>query len=258
MRVPFVVVDADLSLADADDAVALRGEQLHHLGRVLRRGAGDPLEVTDGAGRVADGVLTADGVRLVGRPRFVARASPTVEVVHALPKGRAMDDVVRSLCELGVDRIRPVLTARTESRPVGAKATLVTERLRSVALQAAQQARSAHLCVVDHVALLALTQRDDDPHHLRLLAHPGAPVGIGEIVRAGQDGAPTEAVSVLIGPEGGMTESEVEDLVAVGWVAARAGETVLRTVNAGVVLTAAVMALTGRFDRPITHDPPDA
>jgi 16S rRNA U1498 N3-methylase RsmE len=44
--------------------------------------------------------------------------------------------------------------------------------------------------------------------------------------------------------------------VAVGWVAVRAGETVLRTVNAGVVLTAAVMALTGRFDRPIAHDPP--
>lgn len=245
MRTPFVVLDSSLDGAGDGDRIALRDDQRHHLSKVLRRSVGDAVEVTDGAGRCADAVLSAEGVQLTQSPRSVAAPRPAVTVVHALPKGRAMDDVVRTLVELGVSSVEPVLTARTESRPSGDKALSVAQRLRSVAVNAAQQARSAHLCVISDIATLDVTQREGDDHRLRLVAHPTASLGIAAAVAA----APAvERVSVLIGPEGGLTDDEVDGLREAGWVAVRAGTTVLRTVNAGTVLTAAVMALTGRFD----------
>ncbi len=245
VRTPFVVLDGSLVGACPGDRIALREDQRHHLTKVLRRQDGDAVEVTDGAGLSADAELTSAGVLLTCSPRSVAAVLPAVTVVHALPKGRAMDDVVRTLVELGVSHVDPVLTARTESRPSGAKALSVAQRLRSVAVNAAQQARSAHLCGISDISALDVTQREGSDHRLRLVAHPGASVGIAAAVAA----APAvEHVSVLIGPEGGLTDQEVEALVEAGWVAVRAGTTVLRTVNAGAVLTAAVMALTGRFD----------
>lgn len=244
MRTPFVLVPGPLDGLGPGAGIPLADDQVHHLRTVLRRGDGDPLEVTDGQGRVAPARLVGEQARLTGAPANVPAPSPSITVLHAMPKGRALDEIVRTLAELGVVAVLPVLTHHTESRPSGDKARSVGERLRAVAESALQQAHSAHLMRVDDPADLAVTLRDLPREAARLVAHPGAPATLGGHLATIRPDLP---IQLLIGPEGGMADREVDDLVEQGWTAVRAGDTVLRTVHAATVLTSAVLALVGRF-----------
>ncbi len=244
MRTPFVLVPEPLDGLGVGAAVRLDEDRVHHLRRVLRRGDGDPVEVTDGAGHVAQGTLVGDRVRLTSPVVEVPAPRPTVTVVHAVPKGRALDEIVRTLAELGVAAVHPVLTHHTESRPTGDKARSVGDRLRAVAESALEQARSAHLMAVPDPDDLPVTLRSLPPDGVRLAAHPGATTTLGaHMATAGRD----LPIQLLIGPEGGLADAELEELRADGWEPVSAGATVLRTVHAATVLTSAVLALAGRF-----------
>lgn len=244
MRTPHVLVGHDLEDLGPGATLPLDPDRLHHLRRVLRRADGSPLQVTDGRGRVAAAVLVGEEARLESVPVVRPAPRPAVVVHHAVPKGRALDEVVRTLAELGVAEVRPVLTERTESRPSGGKARSVGDRLRAVAESALQQAQSAHLCRVGDPAPLAVTQRDHPPDALLLAAHPGAAATLGADLATV---SPDREIHLLVGPEGGISDRELGELEAAGWTPVRAGRTVLRTVHAATVLTSAVLALTGRF-----------
>ena len=244
MRTPYVLVAHDLTGLAAGAAVPLPEDRVHHLRTVLRRADGEPVELTDGAGNVADGVLDGDRVRLSGAARAVPPPAPSITVLHAVPKGRALDEVVRTLAELGVAEVLPVLTEHTESRPSGGRARSVGDRLRAVAKSALQQAQSAHICRVADPARLEVTLRDLPRDATSLAAHPTARTTLGAHMATVR---PERPIRLLIGPEGGISDRELEMLEAVGWTPVRAGRTVLRTVHAATVLTAAVLALTGRF-----------
>lgn len=244
VRTPFVLAGHDLDDLDAGAVVPLDDDRLHHLRRVLRRDDGADLELTDGHGRLAPAVLLGAGARLTASPREVAAPTPEVVVHHAVPKGRALDEIVRTLAELGVAEVRPVITDHCESRPAGDRAHSVGGRLRAVAESALQQAQSAHLCRVADPSPLDVTLRDCSSPVVALAAHPGAPTTLG--VRLATV-SPEVPIHLLIGPEGGLSDRELETLPAAGWTPVRAGSTVLRTVHAAAVLTAAVMALSGRF-----------
>lgn len=244
MRTPWVLVPVSLAGLEAGAAVPLPEDRVHHLRTVLRRDDGDPVELTDGDGRAAAGVLVGTHVELGAPARQVPAPTPAITVLHAVPKGRALDEIVRTLCELGVARILPVLTEHTEARPTGDRARSVGDRLRAVAVSALQQAHSAHLCRVGDPARLVVTLRDLDPGATALAAHPDARTTLGaHMVTV----SPQRPIHLLIGPEGGISDRELEMLADRGWTAVRAGPTVLRTVHAATVLTAAVLAFSGRF-----------
>ena len=247
MRTPFVLVPHPLDGLGPGAGLPLPDDVVHHLRRVLRRDDGAALEVTDGAGNVAAATLVGEQVRLAGEVRTVPAPAPALTVLHAVPKGRALDEIVRTLAELGVAAVLPVLTAHTESRPTGQKARSVGDRLRAVAESALQQAHSAHLCRVEDPRDLAVTLRDVPPDSARVLAHPGAGTTLGAHMATIR---PDQPLSLLIGPEGGIADHEVASLVEGGWTPVRAGATVLRTVHAATVLSAAVLALSGRFGDP--------
>ena len=244
MRTPFVLVPQPLAGLDVGATVVLDEDRVHHLRRVLRRDDGAVLELTDGAGRVAEARLVGDRARLTGAVEEVPAPTPTITVVHAVPKGRALDEIVRTLAELGVAAVLPVLTDHTENRPTGDRAAAVGERLRAVAASALEQARSAHRCRVEDPDDLAVTLRSLPAQALRVAAHPAAPTSLGEHLGGA---GPDAAIHLLIGPEGGLSDREVEALAAAGWTPCHAGSTVLRTVHAATVLSSAVLALTGRF-----------
>lgn len=244
MRTPFVLVPHPLDGLGPGAAVPLFEDTAHHLRRVLRRSDGADLEVTDGAGNVAPATLVGEQVRLAGAATSVPAPTPAVTVLHAVPKGRALDEIVRTLAELGVARVVPVLTAHTESRPTGDKARSVGDRLRAVAESALQQARSAHLCRIDDPQDLSVTLRNEALDGACLLAHPGAETTLGAHMATIRPDVP---IHLCIGPEGGIADHERDELSAGGWTPVRAGDTVLRTVHAATVLTSAVLALSDRF-----------
>lgn len=236
----FFVDPADV----ADSTAVLRGDEAHHLVRVLRARPGDQLSLADGTGavyeaRVAD--AGGDAVELTLESRHETPAPrPRLTVVHALPKGRKLDDVVQRLSEVGVDRLVPVHSRRSEVRLSGAKADKALGRWRAVALAAGKQSRRARLLEVSPVGewKSALSEVDAG-----LVLWEDAGSGLREQVRALADGDPAE-VTLAVGPEGGLAEDE-----AVGGLrVASLGPTVLRTETAALVAATLTLAELGRLD----------
>lgn len=228
--------------ADDHDGSAgvVRGDQAHHLVRVLRVRPGDPLSVADGTGsvyqaRVRSAQLDLVAYRVVDRIDVPA-PRPSLTVVHALPKGRKLDEVVQRLTEIGVDRIVPVHSARTQVRLEGARAERARARWEAVALAAAKQSRRARLPEIAEIG-------DWDTAFFTQMRGVVLHAEATERLRARVD-ATLDALVLAVGPEGGLTD---EEIAACGLLPASLGPTILRTETAALVACAAVLTLTGRL-----------
>jgi 16S rRNA (uracil1498-N3)-methyltransferase len=252
---PHLHVDVPLADLGPPVTVPIVAATLHHLRRVLRLADGAALRVTDGAGHIADAALDGDAARLVGPVLRVAAPAPRLVLAQAVSKGRRAEDAVRVACELGVDRIVPVVAARTQGRPDARAAETLVERWRAVAVAALEQSRGVHLAAVSSPvashALLAPSgggTGEASPAALRLIAVPGADPLPTVLTSVSRDGAAPTEVLVAVGPEGGWTDEEVDAAVTSGWLAVGLGATVLRTEHAGPVAVAVAAALSGRWD----------
>jgi 16S rRNA (uracil1498-N3)-methyltransferase len=224
MRAPWVFVD-DV------DAPTLADQDRHHLERVLRVRVGDPVTVSDGAGRWRDGALASTGsVEPTADVVTEAKPAPAVTVAFALTKGERPELAVQKLTEVGVDRIVPFVAARSVVRWDDRRATEHVERFRRVAREAAMQCRRAWLPSVDDLASFA-----------GAIALPGASV-------ADADGDPPalDHPTVLVGPEGGWTDEER----ACGLPVVALGPHVLRAETAAIVAGALLAGLRARLVRP--------
>lgn len=245
---PFVTLAAPLAGKEPGGRLPLPPDEAHHLRTVLRLRDGAELEISDGVGRTAPAVLRGDHVEVSAAPTVHAPPSPSITVVHALPKGRKLDEVVRALVELGIDRIVPVIATHSVSRPEGDRAEKATERWRAIADSAVDQARRPFRCEVTVPRLLP-----------EVLADLGSVSGV-----VGRVGSTTALRGVLssrswegeiclaVGPEGGWAEEEVEAFVAAGLEPVSLGPTVLRTEHAAVVLASAASFALGRWEAPPT------
>lgn len=264
MNPPFVHVAPDVFGAlVAGEEATLDRDAAHHLTRVLRREPGDAIVVADGVGAQVAGVIVGSAggqVRIAARGESVRRAAPRVPRLHvlqALPRGRKIDEVVRTLTELGVDALTVVTTA-TSASVDRQKYAKVVARWHSVATSAAAQSRRADLPVIrgplplsEAVRPLTITLSERTVSALCLVAHPGAAHGLRSVLEAmlppGQP-APYDEVALLIGPESGFTDQELAELRDSGWHAVAFGEGVLRTEHAGMVGLTALRWQLGELD----------
>jgi 16S rRNA (uracil1498-N3)-methyltransferase len=212
-------------------------------GRILKldpaegQHATGPLRLVDG-----DGVVLADGRGATAPSVLRVRRRGAVEAevgeVHAEPPpasggvllalavidSRAMDWAVQKAVEVGVRRLTPLASERSQLRRRDTGRRL--EHWRRVALQAIKQCRRPWAMevdeIVDPVQLLAHT-----PHSCGLLADPG-----GQQLAAVPEG---EAWVLAVGPEGGFSDHEVQLFEDAGWRGLRLGPHILRTETAAVV-----------------------
>lgn len=215
--------------------VVLSGAEAQHLVQVLRVEPGAKVRAFDGRGLEADGTVTrAEPVRvtleLADPQTSDVEASLSVSLAVALLKGDKLSEVVRRGTELGVVRFLPFISARCDVRELSPNKL---ERLRRVAQEAAKQSgRSvvpevAEVQKLSSLALLPLT----------LVAQPAAPQTLRLILRGGEP----DAVMVVTGPEGGLTEGEVSDLLGRGAHAVRLGARILRAETAPIAVAAALL-----------------
>src|SRR5690625_5068072 len=138
----------------AGDQAVIRTDDAHHLGRVRRLTAGAPVSVADGHGTVWQGHVRHVGDELtvgLAERTWVPPPRPALTVVHALPKGRKLDEVVQRLSEVGADRLVPVTSARSEVRLDPARSHKAKRRWDAVGLAAAKQSRRARPMMIDPV-----------------------------------------------------------------------------------------------------------
>ncbi|CAN5196098.1 16S rRNA (uracil(1498)-N(3))-methyltransferase [soil metagenome] len=224
---------------DGDSAV-LCGEDAHHLAAVLGARVGDPVSLADGTGAVLQARVAAlgDEVRLAVDERHdVPPARPSLTVVQALPMGRKLDEVVRRLSEVGVDRLVPARSQRSEARLDGHRAARATRRWRAVAEEAGRESRRARPLHVADVA--GWGQAFGDAPGVTLWEEARRPL---RDVLAGLGDA--GVLTLAIGPEGGLTAGEVD---AAGLPAASLGPTLLRTETAALVAVSATLYALGRL-----------
>lgn len=233
---------------DASTTVAeLTGEEAHHAAQVARLRVGESVSISDGRGWRAQGVATAVAKSRVdialSNPEFDPEPSLAVTLVQALAKGGRDEMAVQTCTELGVNRVIPWQAERSISRWEGDKRTKGVVRWQSIAREASKQAMRSRIPAVTEpmatAGLLAAAQGSEV-----LVLDPRSSIGIGEWARA----HPTAtSVAVVVGPEGGITASEVDVLVSAGATAVRVGDDIMRTSTAGPAAIAALRALLGQW-----------
>ncbi|MSO78201.1 MAG: 16S rRNA (uracil(1498)-N(3))-methyltransferase [Acidimicrobiia bacterium] len=188
-----------------DEQLTIDGRDGHHLARVRRLRVGEFVTAADGFGRWREYVVASvdrDVVALAAQSdtRREPDLEPTLAVAFALTKGEKPETVVTRLTELGVDRVIPVAATRSVVRWDAKRAATAVERLEIVAREAAMQSRRSKQTVVDAPVPL-----------LTLAGHPGAVVADreGDPVAALAEPGP-EGWLLVVGPEGGLTEEELE------------------------------------------------
>ena len=237
---------------EGERVVVLSAEESRHLRDVLRLRAGDEAYVFDGEGREFSCVVVEDGGRkglasleVRGRVEPPSAESPLeLTLAVALLKGEKFDLVVQKATELGVARVEPVLTARSDVRPRDARDTeRRVERWRRLALEASKQSGRARVpAVEDPQTFQRLVARESDKVEARLLFSERGGAGLGPFVA--EVGRPASLVA-LVGPEGGWADEEVELARAHGWSIVTLGVRTLRAETAALTVCALLQNLFG-------------
>jgi 16S rRNA (uracil1498-N3)-methyltransferase len=221
------------------DEIVIEGDDAHHAVRVLRLRPGERVTISDGEGGVADAVVTVAGPPLVARVegrRRVERLPPRLCVAQGIPKTGKLEEIVQKLTEVGVDEIVPLRTARSVARLEG---TRKIARLAAIAREASKQSRRAWLPRIGAPVLPGSL-----PHAgLTLVLHEAASIPMREVLPAG----PPARITLVVGPEGGLTDDEVGAFASAGGHTVGLGETILRTETAALVACVVVLARYGRI-----------
>lgn len=235
------------SVTPNEQPAALIGDEFKHLANVLRLKAGDKVSLFDGQGQEYEAVieeLTKDTAYLrLGEQHTESRESPLeLYLVQGIAKGEKMDFVIQKATELGIKGVIPLEADRSVVRLTSSKKTDKQLRWQKVAIEAAKQCRRAF---IPQVALpqsikeffsslpqerLVLIPWEEGGRSLRsVLTDP-------DVIR-GQ----SNPVYILIGPEGGWAETEVELARSRGAIPVTLGPRILRTETAGLATISAIM-----------------
>jgi 16S rRNA (uracil1498-N3)-methyltransferase len=243
MRLPRVLLSADLQPGVQR---TLSTHVQGHLVRVLRLRAGASLLVFDGLGReaLAELVDPAAGiVRIVELRPAIPPAPLSIVLVQALARGEKMDLILQKATELGVARILPVHTERSEVKLDEDRAGRRLAHWQGVLAGACEQCGRADLPQLDLPQSLGQALVSADLPASRWYLDPEADVRPAEAI-AGLSGL-SPSLLLAIGPEGGFGDRDRIALRAAGCRGLRLGPRVLRTETAGLAALAVFGALAG-------------
>ncbi len=254
----FFISESSVDLKNG--TVTITGEDVKHIGSVLRAVPGDPLELSDGAGTDYAAVvdqITKDSIlaRITGsRPN---RTEPPIDVTlfQGIPKADKMDYIIQKCIEIGVNRIVPVMTARTVVRFANKKdADSKVTRWRRIALEAAKQCDRGIIPEIGDPIDFDAAVKQAAGFDLKLLPYEEESWGslrrqlkdfsAGHAAPPGNNEAGAchkSTIAVFIGPEGGFSPAEAEKAVQGGLTSVTLGPRILRTETAGLAAAAIIM-----------------
>jgi 16S rRNA (uracil1498-N3)-methyltransferase len=242
MRIPRVFTDQPLH---AGREVLLPEQAGEHVVRVLRLERGHPLILFNGDGRECDARLATLAKRAVSAEivgvREVDREAPLrLTLAQGIARGEKMDWILQKATELGVFRIVPLVTERTEVKLDEDRAERRLAHWVSVIAGACEQ------CGRNRLPLLEPPQRLDrwlgtlgDDAATRLALLPEGDIGLRQLPQM-DNGA-----LLVVGPEGGFSQHDTALLTQGRFLGLRLGPRILRTETAGIAALAALQAVHG-------------
>lgn len=236
-------VYAETTLASGTE-VHLPDPAAYHVSRVLRLRPGAPLVAFDGSGHdfrceilaiEGDKVLVRIGERVPG-----LRDSPLrITLVQAISRSERMDWTLQKATELGVRSIVPVLSARSVVRLDDKQAERKLRHWKAIVAGACEQCGRSTLPEVRTPLELNRFLADSPREGQRLVLSPGGPASLAGLAST------ASRVELLIGPEGGLDDAELDGATRAGFSPVRLGPRVLRTETAGIVALAVLQAMWG-------------
>ncbi|MFW6337172.1 MAG: RsmE family RNA methyltransferase [Phycisphaeraceae bacterium] len=231
--------------------VELEPEEAQHAAKVLRMREDEAVELFDGRGGVATGVLTQIKARhavvRIESTQFIPAPQPPVTILAAAPKGARLDSMTAMLVQAGVSRLVLLETRRSVTEPRAGK----LQRLHRVVLESCKQCgRAWSMGIEGPTPLASALTPAASPSSVRLLAAPQGPPRHDLPVTL--HGA-TE-VGVLIGPEGGFTAEEQRAARDAGYEPWAVGASIMRIETAAI---AAAAVLGWALQKPESSPPAD-
>ena len=241
MRVPRLYTPQALA---AGAVVELDPRAANHAARVLRLRPGAPVILFNGSGgeyRAELERVARSGVRArVGG--FLERdAESRLELVLAqgISRGERMNLTLQKAVELGITRIVPLWTERSQVRLEGERLERRMGHWQGVIVSACEQCGRTRLATLEPPARLDAVAWPDGRFGHKLLLDPGADRGLRAVAPQGA------RLTLLAGPEGGLSERERREAVKAGFEPVCMGPRILRTETAALAALAAIQALWG-------------
>ena len=235
------------------ERVVFDEQETRHLARVLRLVPGDVAHVVDGQGMELTIRLEAIEARsatgtILARSSSRAESPLALTLAQGVPKGNKMEWIVRTVTELGVVRIVPLLTERTVVRLEPGRWRDRVRRWQRIAKEAAKQCGRAVIPTVEPPRPIQEFAEADWAVDLALCLWEGERRGLSEVLE--KTPGPVSSALLVVGPEGGLARREVETLESRGFRIAGLGPRILRTESAGPVAVSLLQARLGDLGTP--------
>lgn len=223
-----------------DSWIKLGEESSHHAMRVLRLKQDEVVEIFNGLGLAVSGPIffSKEEVKVQVKTLVEQRKTLEITLIQALLTNEKLDWIIEKACELGVSDIRIYASERGEVKLTGEKLSKRIERWQKIAISACKQCGQNTLPVISYANCLkgALTVKSQKNFILLPTAEK----------LQKEDQAP-KSVSFIVGPEGGLSETEINTATANGSTPLRLGNLVLRTETAGLAAVSFAQTLWGNW-----------
>jgi len=239
MRVPRIYQQGALIVGQtcllADDAA-------NHVGRVLRMQANQALELFNGDGNNYQALIVEVGKKTVSVAIKDVLANPVesplrIHLGQGISRGDRMDFAIQKAVELGVAEITPLFTERCGVKLDAERAEKKREQWQKIVMSACEQSGRSVVPVVNPLTHLD-KWLEQETKELKLTLDPWAKDTIKTLTKA-------QAVRLVIGPEGGFSDKEVQQTQQAGFTAVQLGPRVLRTETAALTAIAALQLQLG-------------
>lgn len=237
------------------DSITLDKRESHHLVKVFRARAGDGVEILDGKGRRYHGRLTCPDARAavveIEQVEEVDAPKHQVTLLQALPKGKAMDLILRMVTEIGASTLQPIYTHQSEVHFPRERLDGKLEKWRGTTIEASKQCGLAYLPEVRPPLDLPdwLAQNASARNELRIVASLEA--GSRLLLDALSAANLPDRITLAVGPEGDFSAEEYLALRENGFVPVRLGDHVLRAETA-VAYMLSVIDQFARLGKPLS------
>jgi 16S rRNA (uracil1498-N3)-methyltransferase len=233
--------------------IILEGNEAHHIINVLRKKTSEIVEVCDGTGQLYQGEITEIEkskviLRIITLKEKYQGREVEVELYQCLSKGEKMDFVIQKAVELGIDSITPVESLRSIVKADKEKSEKKLERWNKVALEATKQSKGLLVPVVNPIKKLKDIKLINEKEFLIIPYEGEVERTLHQVIENGITGD-YRKISIIIGPEGGFEDSEIDYLKSIGGYTVTLGNRILRTETAAVAVMSVIMYRIGAFGK---------
>ncbi|MEW8026512.1 MAG: 16S rRNA (uracil(1498)-N(3))-methyltransferase [Candidatus Thiodiazotropha sp.] len=225
--------------------ISLEKEASHHIHQVLRLRTGDDIILFNTNGEEYDASLIQVNKKRVdvtiGRLlRHEAESKLTIHLILGISRGERMVFAMQKATELGVNRITPIFTERCVVKLNERKSASRLLHWKHIVINACEQSGRCRIPVIDKPMEYGNALSNKKSGKAILLDHRSQ-------YTLHQIDPPQTSLSILIGPEGGLTSRERQLAIQSGFIGIRLGPRVMRTETAPLATIAAVQTLWGDF-----------